>query len=128
MTENKKECCCGEGKHEHHECCGGGKHEHHECCGEGKHEHDCCCGDHEHHDDDCCCEIDEIELLDEDGNQLTFRLHEWFDYKDEIYAVLIDEEGEAILLKSVEEDGEMSFITPSDEEFEEVSAYYQDLE
>lgn len=96
------------------------------------HEH-CCCDDEcteigHVHGDDCCCEIDEIELIDEEGNLLTFRLHEWFDYKDDIFAVLLDEEGEAILLKSIDEDGEMTFVTPSDEEFKEVSAYYENLE
>lgn len=120
MTENKQNkdnCCCGD------EC---KEHEHQHCCG-GEHEQgECCCG--EDHEDDCCEEIDEIELIDEEGNLITFRLHEWFDYKNDIYAVLIDEEGEAILLKSIEEEGEMSFVTPSDEEFEEVSAYYEEME
>lgn len=89
----------------------------------------CNCEEHDHdhlHDLDCC-EIDEIELVDEEGNVITFQLEEWFEYKDKIYAVLVDGE-EALLFESIEEDGEYSFITPSEEEFDEVKAYYEELE
>lgn len=73
-------------------------------------------------------EIDEIELIDEEGNVLVFQLEEWFEYNDKIYAVLIDEDGEGLLFESVEEEDGYSFITPSDEEFEEVRTYYEEQE
>lgn len=80
------------------------------------------------HDHDHVHEIDEIELVDEDGNVVTFKLEEWFEYNDKLYAVLIDEDEEGLLFESIEEDGEYVFITPSEEEFEEVKAYYEELE
>ncbi|NLY72309.1 MAG: DUF1292 domain-containing protein [Tissierellia bacterium] len=86
----------------------------------GDMEHDC---EHDH-----VHEIDEIELIDEEGNVLVFQLEEWFEYNDKIYAVLIDEDGEGLLFESVEEEDGYSFITPTDEEFEEVRAYYEELE
>lgn len=94
-------------------------------CENHDHDHECC----ENHDHDHeCCEIDEIELVDEDGNVLTFELEEWFEFNGKVYAVLIDENDEALLFESVEEDGEYSFVTPSEDEFEEVKAYYENLE
>ena len=86
----------------------------------GDMEHDC---EHDH-----VHEIDEIELIDEEGNVLVFQLEEWFEYNDKIYAILIDNEEEALLFESIEEDGEYSFITPSEEEFDQVKAYYEELE
>ena len=88
----------------------------------------CNCEDHDHEHNHDCCEIDEIELVDEEGNVVTFQLEEWFEYNDKIYAFLIDNEEEALLFESIEEDGEYSFITPSEEEFDEVKAYYEELE
>lgn len=73
-------------------------------------------------------EVDEIELIDEDGNTVVFELEEWFEYNEKIYAVLIDEDGEGLLFESVEDEDGLSFITPTDEEFEEVKAYYEELE
>lgn len=85
--------------------------------------------DHDHdHDHDHIHEIDEIELIDEEGNVVTFRLEEWFEYKGKLYAVLLDEDDEGLLFESIEEEGEYVFITPSEEEFEEVKAFYEELE
>ncbi len=72
-------------------------------------------------------EVQEIELEDEDGNVLTFIIDEWFEYEDRVYAVMIDEDDEAVLFRVEEdEEGEMSFINPDVEEFEEVAKFYDE--
>ncbi|HZK09561.1 MAG TPA: DUF1292 domain-containing protein [Clostridia bacterium] len=85
-------------------------------------EKNCNCTDHNDNLESC-----EIELIDEEGNIVSFELEEWFDYNNKIYAVLSDGE-DAVILESVEEDGECCFITPTEEEFEKVKAYYEELE
>ncbi|WP_459128807.1 Holliday junction resolvase RuvX [Guggenheimella bovis] len=76
-------------------------------------------------------EAQEIELLDDEGNPVTFVILDWFNYDDKLYCICVesgDDEDDGVLFR-VEEDGEeMNFITPDEEEFEEVSAYYEELE
>jgi hypothetical protein len=72
-------------------------------------------------------ELQEIELEDEDGNVLTFIVDEWFEYKDSVYAVMIDEDDEAVLFRVEEDDeGELSFINPDEDEFAEVAKFYEE--
>lgn len=72
-------------------------------------------------------EVQEVELEDEDGNVTTFIIDEWFEYEDRVYAVMIDEDDEAVLFRVEEdEEGEMSFINPDEEEFAEVAKYYEE--
>ncbi len=72
-------------------------------------------------------ELQEIELEDDDGNVLTFIVDEWFEYKDSVYAVMIDEDDEAVLFRVEEDDeGELSFINPDEDEFAEVAKFYEE--
>lgn len=72
-------------------------------------------------------EVQEVELEDEEGNVVTFAIDEWFEYKDRLYAVLIDEDDEAVLFRVEEdEEEEMRFINPDEEEFEEVAKFYEE--
>lgn len=90
---------------------------------------------HDHEHDELCedCgdfELQEIELIDDEGNAAKFLIDEWFDYNGKMYAVAVSAENEDdALLFRVEEEGEtMNFYTPDEEEFDEVSKYYEELE
>lgn len=86
------------------------------------------------HDENCNhnleeFEIQRVELIDEEGNATSYVIEEWFDYNGSIYAVLVDENDEEGILFRVEEEGEeTNFITPEEDEFDEVSRYYEELE
>jgi hypothetical protein len=110
----------------------------HECgCGcneENEHSHDCGCGCEEHeHDHECGCGCGEqenliIDLEDENGNVVPCELVDGFEYKDSEYAIVQHpENGSVYLFKVVGEGEEGELIIPEDEEFEEVSAYYEEM-
>lgn len=111
MVDKENKCCddvnCG---------CGCGEHEH-------DHEHDCACG--------CGCEdveVMQVELEDENGNVVVCDIIDGFDYNDKEYAVLLNPEDESYYIFKVEgndETGEL--VVPSEEEFEEVKDYYENL-
>ncbi|WP_423244947.1 DUF1292 domain-containing protein [Hathewaya massiliensis] len=106
--DDLNQCGCNEGTEHTHD---------HEGCG-------CGCG--------CGCE-DEIhtltvELEDEEGNVITCEIVDGFDYKEKEYAVLVNPEDETYYIFEVvgdEENGEL--VVPSEEEFEDVRDYYENL-
>ncbi len=105
--EKLKNCGCGCG-------CDCNEHEH-----EHDHDHECCCGDHEE-------ETFVVDLEDEEGNIVSCEVVDAFEYKEGQYVLIQNPEDESFyLFKSVGEDGEL--VIPDDEEFEEVSAYYESL-
>ena len=109
-------------------------------CGCGGHEHDhenegCGCGghDHEHDHEDCGCGCGEgealtVDLEDENGNVISCEIVDGFTYKDNEYALVQNPDDDSIYLFKVvgdEETGEL--VIPEDEEFEEVTAYYEEM-
>ncbi len=112
---NQEECGCG---HDH-------EHEHnHEGCGCGHdHEHDhegCGCG-HDHDHDSFV-----VDLEDEEGNVISCQVVDAFEYKEGEYVLVQNpNDGSVYLFKSEGENGEL--VVPEDSEFEEVTAYYQEL-
>ncbi len=109
-------------------------------CGCGGHEHDhenegCGCGghDHEHDHEGCGCGCGEgealtVDLEDENGNVIPCEIVDGFTYKDNEYALVQNPEDDSIYLFKVvgdEETGEL--VIPEDEEFEEVTAYYEEM-
>lgn len=116
--ENLNGCGCGCGENEQGSGCGCGEHEH-----EHNHEHGdscgCDCGDHEPL---------VVDLEDENGNVVACEVVDGFEYKDNEYAIVQHPENEAIFLfKVVGEGEEGELVIPDDQEFEEVSAYYEQL-
>lgn len=109
-------------------------------CGCGGHEHDhenegCGCGghDHEHDHEGCGCGCGEgealtVDLEDENGNVISCEIVDGFTFKDNEYALVQNPEDDSIYLFKVvgdEETGEL--VIPEDEEFEEVTAYYEEM-
>jgi len=116
VSEENDECGCGEN----------------EGCGCGGHEDDGCgCGGHD--DDGCGCGCGEgealtVDLEDENGNVVPCEIVDGFTYKDNEYALVQNPEDDSIYLFKVigdEETGEL--IIPEDEEFAEVTAYYEEM-
>lgn len=105
MDKEKLEGCgCGEHHHDHN----------HEECG-------CGCGCHEH-------ESLMVELEDEHGNVVPCEVIDGFEYKENEYALVQNPEDNSVYLFKVigeGEDGEL--VVPEDEEFNEVTAYYETL-
>lgn len=107
----------------------------HDCgCEEHEHEHscDCGCGEHEHnHGCDCGCEEHEhliVDLEDESGNTVPCEVVDGFEYKGSEYAIVQNPENEAVyLFKVVGSGDEGELVIPEDKEFEEVSAYYEEM-
>lgn len=96
------------------EGCGCGEHHHEEECG-------CGCGCHEH-------EALTVELEDENGNVVTCEVIDGFQYKENEYALVQNPEDNSVYLFKVigeGEDGEL--VIPEDDEFNEVTAYYETL-
>ncbi|KEI03837.1 DUF1292 domain-containing protein [Clostridium botulinum] len=95
-------------------------------CGEHNHNHDheecgCGCGCHEH-------ESLIVELEDEHGNVVPCEVIDGFEYKENEYALVQNPEDNSVYLFKVigeGEDGEL--VVPEDEEFNEVTAYYETL-
>ena len=69
-----------------------------------------------------------VDLEDENGNVIPCEIVDGFTYKDNEYALVQNPEDDSIYLFKVvgdEETGEL--IIPEDEEFEEVTAYYEEI-
>lgn len=102
-------------------------------CGEEK---KCCCGhDHDAEDEDTCqcgcMEDDEalvVDLEDENGNVVSCEVVDQFQYKEGQYVLVQNpDDGAFYLFKISGKEGEEELIVPDDDEFEEVSAYYDEL-
>ena len=139
MNEDKKTCCGGE-ENENDGCGCDSNHENEGCgCGSDSQENEGCgCGGHEHDEsDDCGCgsgcgcgegEAMTVDLEDENGNVVPCEIVDGFTYKDNEYALVQNPEDDSIYLFKVigdEETGEL--IIPEDEEFAEVTKYYEEM-
>ena len=123
MNEDKKTscgCCDNENEIEGAACV------ENEGCGCGGHEHE-----HDHEDCGCGCgegEAFTVDLEDEEGNVIPCEVVDGFTYKDNEYALVQNPEDDSIYLFKVigdEETGEL--VIPEDEEFEEVTKYYEEM-
>lgn len=105
--------------------------------------HDCGCEDntcgcghehqHEHnHGEGCGCGHDHdhehgpmiVDLEDEHGNVVSCEVIDGFNYKDNDYILVQNpDDGSVYLFKVEGEEGEL--VVPEEEEFEEVSKYYE---
>ena len=92
----------------------------------------CGCGEHEHNHEGACgcgCEDHEhgpmiVDLEDENGNVVSCEAIDGFTYKENDYILVQNpEDGSVYLFKVVGEEGEL--VVPEEEEFEEVSKYYE---
>lgn len=110
-NEELKGCGCGCG------CSDSG-------CGDDAVESNCGCGcgdEHEH-------EIMSVDLEDENGNIVSCVIVDGFDFKDNEYAIVENpENGSVYLFKVVGEGEEGELVVPEEDEFNEVSAYYEEL-
>ncbi len=114
---NKCNCGCGDMEDKQGGSCDcGHDHDHH-------HDHEGCdCG----HDHDHDHESFVVDLEDEEGNIISCEVVDAFEYKDGEYVLVQNpNDGSVYLFKSVGEEGEL--VVPEDSEFEEVTAYYQQL-
>ncbi|ABK62012.1 MULTISPECIES: DUF1292 domain-containing protein [Clostridium] len=112
--EKLHDCACGGHDHDHnHGDCGCGGHDHeHEACG---------CGCHEH-------ESLIVELEDENGNTVPCEVIDGFEYKENEYALVQNPEDNSVyLFKVIGEGEEGQLVVPDDNEFNEVTAYYETL-
>lgn len=129
MNEDKNTSCgCG---------CGCNEDENeivNEGCGcESNENEGCGCGGHEHDAEDCGCGCGEgealtVDLEDENGNIVPCEIVDGFTYKDNEFALVQNPEDDSIYLFKVvgdEETGEL--VIPEDEEFAEVTAYYEEM-
>lgn len=106
---NNEENSCGCGGHNHHE-----DHDH-ECCGGKDHECGCGCGDEE--------ESFVVDLEDDNGNIVTCPIIDAFKFEDKEYILAQNPEEDSVYLFRTEEE---ELVVPDEEEFDRVSAYYQD--
>lgn len=118
MEKDLEKCGCNseEGK------CGCGGHEHDE-------NHECNCG-HDHDDDhECGCgcgDEDEnfvIDLEDENGNVVSCPIIDEFEYEEKLYYLAQNPEEDSVYLFRLDDE---ELVVPDEEEFDRVSAYYQD--
>jgi hypothetical protein len=115
MEKDLEKCGCNseEGN------CGCGGHHHDE-------EHECNCGGHDH-DNGCGCHDEEenfvIDLEDENGNVVTCPIIDEFEYEEKVYYLAQNPEEDSVYLFRLDED---ELVVPDEEEFDRVSAYYQD--
>jgi uncharacterized protein YrzB (UPF0473 family) len=98
---------------------------HNGCCGD-----DTCGCEHDHDNDGCGCGHDHehapmiVDLEDENGNVVSCEAIDGFEYKDNDYILVQNpDDGSIYLFKVVGEEGEL--VVPEEEEFEEVSKYYE---
>lgn len=99
---------CGCGGHDH-------EHDHDDCCGHD--ECGCGCGDHESLI---------VDLEDENGNLVQCEVVDGFEYKENEYVLVQNpNDGSIYLFKVIGEGENGELVIPDDEEFEEVSAYYE---
>jgi hypothetical protein len=127
MNEEKNTSCgcgCNEEEHEiENQGCG---------CGSNENE-GCGCGGHEHDDEGCGCGCGESEALtvdleDENGNVIPCEVVDGFTYKDNEFALVQNPEDDSIYLFKVVGDAETGeLVIPEDEEFAEVTAYYEEM-
>jgi len=79
----------------------------------------------------CGCDHEEalmIELEDENGNIVPCEVIDGFEYKENEYVLVQNPEDESVYLFKVVGEGEDSeLVVPEDEEFDEVTAYYDSL-
>lgn len=101
-------------------------------CGCGSNENDGCgCEGHEHDGEAGGCGEGEaltVDLEDENGNVIPCEVVDGFTYKDNEFALVQNPEDDSIYLFKVvgdEETGEL--VIPEEEEFAEVTAYYQEM-
>lgn len=120
MDENKQhhegQCSCGCDEHEH------------------SHEENCGCGCEHDHEEGCDCGCGEgealiVELEDENGNVVPCEIVESFDYKDNEYVLVQNPQDDSVYLFKVvgDDDEQGELVVPNDEEFAEVSSYYEGL-
>lgn len=72
-------------------------------------------------------ENDTIELEDEEGNIVEFKIEDIFEYKTSTYAILVDEDEEAILMEVIDLDDYIEFLNVEDNLFEEIVEFYEKL-
>lgn len=102
LNNENEGCCCHEDNHEE---CG---------CGCG-----CDCGEHE---------AMVVDLEDENGNIISCEIVDEFTYKENEYVLVQNpDDGSVYLFKVVGEGEEGELVVPDDEEFDDVSAYYERL-
>lgn len=81
----------------------------------------CGCQDHGH-------EALVVELEDENGNVIPCQVVDGFEYKGNEYALVQNPEDEAVyLFKVVGEGDEGELVIPEEDEFKEVTDYYETL-
>jgi uncharacterized protein YrzB (UPF0473 family) len=118
--DNEKLHECGCGGHDEHEGCGCESHEGEGCCG-GHEGEGCGCGGHDH-------ESLIVDLEDENGNLVQCEVVDGFEYKEnEFVLVQNPNDGSIYLFKVVGEGEEGELVIPEDEEFDEVSSYYENM-
>ncbi|WP_027625857.1 DUF1292 domain-containing protein [Clostridium lundense] len=96
------------------------------CEGESCESEGCGCGceghDHEHG-------ALVVDLEDENGNVVTCEVVDGFEYKDNEYVLVQNpQDGSVYLFKVIGDEENSELVIPEDEEFEEVSSYYQTLD
>jgi hypothetical protein len=129
MNEDKNASCgCGGHEQENEGCGCGHDHEHNENQG-------CGCGGHDEESEGCGCGCGEgegealtVDLEDENGNVVPCEIVDGFTYKDNEYALVQNPEDDSIyLFKVIGDDETGELVIPEDEEFAEVTAYYEEL-
>ncbi|PRR85222.1 DUF1292 domain-containing protein [Clostridium luticellarii] len=92
-------------------------------CGENVESNGCDCG--------CDCGDQEaliVDLEDENGNIVPCEVVDGFEFKESEYAIVQNPQNQSVYLFKVEGDGEeKELVIPEEGEFEEVSAYYEQL-
>lgn len=94
----------------------------------------CGCGDHEGEACGCGCEGHDhdhgamiVDLEDENGNIVPCEVVDGFAYKENEYVLVQNpDDGSVYLFKVVGEGEEGELVIPEDEEFEEVTKYYEE--
>jgi hypothetical protein len=118
MEKDLEKCGCNSEE----ETCGCGGHNHgedHECgCGHD-HDHECGCGGH-HHDEE---ENFVIDLEDENGNVVTCPIIDEFEFEENVYYLAQNPAEDSVYLFRLDNE---ELVVPDEEEFDRVSAYYQD--
>ncbi|PRR79376.1 hypothetical protein CLLI_08560 [Clostridium liquoris] len=95
------------------------------CENEGCESEGCGCGceDHDHEHGALV-----VDLEDENGKVVTCEVVDGFEYKENEYVLVQNpEDGSVYLFKVVGDEENSELVIPEDEEFEEVSSYYQTL-
>ena len=118
MEKDLEKCGCNDEEKK----CGCGGHQH-----DGDHECNC---DHDHDNDhECGCGCDDeeenfvIDLEDENGNIVTCPIIDEFEFEEKSYYLAQNPEEDSVYLFRLDEE---ELVVPDEEEFDRVSAYYQD--